>query len=100
MYEKIRNKLGGRLIAMICGGAALPDELCRFFINIGIPLYQGYGLTETSPVVACNTPSENKPYTIPIHRCIDDTPNTDTIYRVSKKFRCIPSTTKFSLFSH
>jgi long-chain acyl-CoA synthetase len=64
MYEKIRNKLGGRLIAMICGGAALPDELYRFFINIGIPLYQGYGLTETSPVVACNTPSENKVYTI------------------------------------
>lgn len=64
MYEKVRNKLGGKLVAMICGGAALPDELCRFFINIGIPLYQGYGLTETSPVVACNTPSENKPYTI------------------------------------
>lgn len=64
MYSKIRLKLGGKLKAMICGGAALPDEVYRFFINIGFPLYQGYGLTETSPVVTMNTPKENKIYTI------------------------------------
>lgn len=64
MYKTIREKLGGRLRVMISGGAALPDELYRFFINIGIPLYQGYGLTETSPVVCVNTPTENKIYTI------------------------------------
>ena len=64
LYSKIRNKLGGKIKAMICGGAALPDEVYRFFTNIGIPLYQGYGLTETSPVVAVNTPAEHKLYTI------------------------------------
>lgn len=64
LYSKIRTKLGGKIKAMICGGAALPDEVYRFFINIGIPLFQGYGLTETSPVVAVNTPLESKIYTI------------------------------------
>jgi long-chain acyl-CoA synthetase len=64
LYSKIRQKLGGKIKAMICGGASLPDEVYRFFINIGIPLYQGYGLTETSPVVAVNTPDESKIYTI------------------------------------
>lgn len=64
MYSKIRNKLGGKLKVMLTGGAALNDELYRFFINIGVPLYQGYGLTETSPVVAVGTPKANKLYTI------------------------------------
>jgi long-chain acyl-CoA synthetase len=64
LYSKVREKLGGKIKAMICGGASLPDEVYRFFVNIGIPLYQGYGLTETSPVVAVNTPAENKIYTI------------------------------------
>jgi long-chain acyl-CoA synthetase len=64
LYSKIRTKLGGKIKAMISGGAALPDEVYRFFINIGVPIFQGYGLTETSPVVAVNTPTENKLYTI------------------------------------
>jgi long-chain acyl-CoA synthetase len=64
MYSKIREKLGGKLKAMISGGAGVPPEVYRFFVNIGLPLYQGYGLTETSPVVAVNTPLEHKIYTI------------------------------------
>lgn len=42
---------------MISGGAALSPAMERFFVNIGIPLYQGYGLSETSPVVCVNTPT-------------------------------------------
>lgn len=60
VYKKLRLALGTRMRMMISGGAALPDALYNFYLNIGIPLYQGYGLTETSPVVAANTPEANK----------------------------------------
>lgn len=64
MYSKLRQKMGGKLKAVICGGAPLSEDIYRFFINCGLPLYQGYGLTETSPVVCVNTPLANKIYTI------------------------------------
>jgi long-chain acyl-CoA synthetase len=64
MYKKLRQKLGGNINVMISGGAKLSDEVYRFFVNMGIPLYQGYGLTETSPVVAVNTPKANRIYSI------------------------------------
>ena len=57
VYSKLTEALGGRLQYMICGGAALSAPIERFFVNIGIPLYQGYGLSETSPVVCVNTPT-------------------------------------------
>lgn len=57
VYSKLTEALGGRLQYMICGGAALSAPIEKFFVNIGIPLYQGYGLSETSPVVCVNTPT-------------------------------------------
>ena len=60
VYSKMREGLGGRLRMVIVGGAALNPELGNFFINIGMPIYQGYGLTETSPVLAANYPGNNK----------------------------------------
>lgn len=57
VYTKLTEALGGRLQYMISGGAALSPAMERFFVNIGIPLYQGYGLSETSPVVCVNTPT-------------------------------------------
>lgn len=60
VYQKLRDSLGGNLRMMISGGAPLADDLYRFFLNIGIPLYQGYGLTESSPVICANAPGENK----------------------------------------
>ncbi|HIP27947.1 MAG TPA: long-chain fatty acid--CoA ligase [Sulfurovum sp.] len=60
VYRKLRAALGSRMRMMISGGAALSDDLYRFYPNIGIPLYQGYGQTETSPVIASNTPRDNK----------------------------------------
>ncbi len=59
LYRKLRALLGGELRLLITGGAALSLPLCRFFCNIGIPLYQGYGLTEASPVLATNYPDHN-----------------------------------------
>lgn len=56
VYSKLTEALGGRMKYMICGGAPLSAALERFFVNIGTPLYQGYGLSETSPVVCVNTP--------------------------------------------
>ncbi len=60
VYSKLRTSLGGKLRMMISGGAPLSLALNRFYLNIGIPLFQGYGLTEASPVVCSNTPKENK----------------------------------------
>ncbi len=60
VYKKLRLALGSRMRMMISGGAALPDALYKFYLNIGVPIYQGYGQTETSPVIAANTPEDNK----------------------------------------
>ncbi len=60
VYKKLKAAFGTRMHMMISGGAALSDIFYRFYLNIGIPLYQGYGLTESSPVIASNTPRENK----------------------------------------
>ena len=60
VYSKLVDALGGRLQYLITGGAPLSMPVYRFFHNIGIPLYQGYGLTETSPVICVNTPKADK----------------------------------------
>jgi long-chain acyl-CoA synthetase len=55
LFRQVRAALGGSLQNFISGGAPLESRTERFFDRIGIPIYQGYGLTETSPVVAANT---------------------------------------------
>ena len=60
----VTEKLGGRLQLAISGGAALSPDIARMFIGLGVPVYQGYGLTETSPVVCCNRPGDNLPTSI------------------------------------
>jgi long-chain acyl-CoA synthetase len=60
VYSKIREGVGGRMRAFISGGGPLSRELAEFFWGVGIPVYQGYGLTETSPVVSANCPNANK----------------------------------------
>ena len=59
VYKKFREGVGGRLIEFISGGAPLAPELAEFFTAVDMPLYQGYGLTESSPVIATNLPGEN-----------------------------------------
>ncbi len=62
--DKILARLGGNLKVAISGGAALSPEISRVFVGLGVPLYQGYGLTETSPVVSVNTLEHNIPSSI------------------------------------
>jgi len=59
--KKIRVKMGGRLRAAISGGAALSPEISRMFVGLGIPVVQGYGLTETSPVISASPMDNNFP---------------------------------------
>lgn len=59
--RKVMSKLGGRMRLAICGGAALPPEVARTFIGLGLELLQGYGLTETSPIISVNTSNSNYP---------------------------------------
>jgi long-chain acyl-CoA synthetase len=60
VYSKIRQGVGGRMRAFCSGGAPLEPRLPGFFWSVGLPVYQGYGLTETSPIVAANLPGANK----------------------------------------
>lgn len=60
VFSKIRSRLGGRLRLLVSGGAALPRSLALFFHGIGFTILEGYGLTETSPVIACNRPDQFK----------------------------------------
>ncbi|MDX1383002.1 MAG: long-chain fatty acid--CoA ligase [Thermoanaerobaculia bacterium] len=56
VYRQIQERLGGRLRFAIAGGAARPEQIGKFFAAVGIGLYEGYGLTETSPVLCVNRP--------------------------------------------
>jgi long-chain acyl-CoA synthetase len=60
LFRKVRAAFGGNLEYFIGGGALLDMDLQRFFYGIGIPMYQGYGLTEASPVISSNNPQKHK----------------------------------------
>jgi len=62
--KKILARLGGRMRAATCGGAALPPEISRVFTGLGLTVLQGYGLTETSPVACANRPDDNLPASV------------------------------------
>jgi long-chain acyl-CoA synthetase len=58
--SKVRGRFGGRLKAMVSGGAPLNPEIGRFFLSLGVTLLQGYGQTEAGPVISCNLPARIK----------------------------------------
>ena len=62
--KKIKNQFGGKLKAFVSGGGALDTKIGEFLNSIGLPTLQGYGLTETSPVVSCNIPGKIKIETV------------------------------------
>ena len=60
LFRRIHKEFGGCLSYFICGGAPLEGEVLRFFERVGIPVYQGYGMAEASPVISTNAPGHNR----------------------------------------
>ncbi|MDQ3651352.1 MAG: long-chain fatty acid--CoA ligase [Acidobacteriota bacterium] len=64
VFAKWRDGVGGRMRLFVSGGAALPDDIAYTFLGAGLPIVQGYGLTETSPVIAAGTLEDNRVGTV------------------------------------
>ena len=62
--KKVLARLGGNMRAAISGGAALPPEISRVFLGLGLTVLQGYGMTETSPIASGNAPHDNVPASV------------------------------------
>jgi len=60
VFSKIRDGIGGRVSIFISGGAPLGRQLAEWYADVGIRIHEGYGLTETSPVIAVNTPAAHR----------------------------------------
>ena len=62
--NKLKRRLGGRLRLIVVGGAAFAPEHARVFVGLGLPIIQGYGMTESAPVIACNRAGDNDPLSV------------------------------------
>lgn len=60
VFKSVIDGLGGKFECFICGGAPLENDVAEFFTRLGIPVFQGYGLTETSPTISTNSYKYNK----------------------------------------
>ncbi|QLD87878.1 long-chain fatty acid--CoA ligase [Natronomonas salina] len=64
VYSTVREQMGGNIEAFISGGGSLSKRLSQLFQGMGLPIYEGYGLTETSPVVSVNPPEDSRAGTL------------------------------------
>ncbi|BCJ86347.1 AMP-binding protein [Effusibacillus dendaii] len=64
IQKKIRSGLSGRIRLVVSGGAGLAEEIAEFFNKSGVPVYEGYGMTESAPVICANPLGEARPGTV------------------------------------
>jgi len=64
VYSTVKDRLGGNIEFMVSGGGSLSKTLCETFLGMGLPILEGYGLTETSPVLTVNPPEDIQPGTL------------------------------------
>jgi long-chain acyl-CoA synthetase len=64
VFRQVREELGGNIVGFFSGGGSLDPDLAALFNGMGIPIYEGYGLTEASPVVTVNPPEDLRPGTL------------------------------------
>ncbi|OFW81466.1 MAG: hypothetical protein A2201_04620 [Alicyclobacillus sp. RIFOXYA1_FULL_53_8] len=64
VYKKVREGLGGQIRAIVSGGAGLGKEIAEFYMRAGIPIYEGYGMTEAAPVITANPFGASRPGTV------------------------------------
>ncbi|QCC52700.1 AMP-dependent synthetase/ligase [Halapricum salinum] len=64
VYSTVKERLGGNIEFMVSGGGSLSKDLAELFLGLGIPILEGYGLTETAPVVSVNPPEDIRPGTL------------------------------------
>jgi len=64
VYQSVKEGVGGEMEYMVSGGGSLSEDLAKVFIGMGITIIEGYGLTETSPVVSVNPPEDIRPGTM------------------------------------
>ena len=64
VYSTVKERLGGNVELFVSGGGSLSEDLCRIFNGMGLRIVEGYGLTETAPVVSVNAPEDIRPGTV------------------------------------
>jgi long-chain acyl-CoA synthetase len=64
VYDTLKQRLGGEIEVFVSGGGSLSEELCRMFNGMGVRIIEGYGLTETAPVISVNAPDDIQPGTV------------------------------------
>ena len=64
VYSTVKENIGGNMQFMVSGGGSLSEDLCRVFNGMGLTIVEGYGLTETAPVVSVNPPDDIRPGTM------------------------------------
>ena len=61
MFGTVHKKFGGQLKYLVCGGAAIESKITRFFFNLGFEILEGYGMTETAPMITFTRPGTVRP---------------------------------------
>ena len=85
VFQQVKDQLGGNIDFFVSGGGSLNKELAELFRGMGLEIYEGYGLTETAPVVSTNPPEDARPGTLGIPVVDMETKLDDTVIGPDRK---------------